>query len=64
MPHVSRQTLRAVEECPDALKPLVELQYRGVVWTQKNGKDWTLEAFLVSEAIRKPLPWQKSRFVR
>ena len=49
MPHVSRQMLRAVEECPDALKPLVELQYRGVVWTQKNGKDWTLEAFLVSE---------------
>jgi hypothetical protein len=49
MPHVSRQTLRAVEECPDALQPLVELQYRGVVWTQKNGKDWTVEAFLVSE---------------
>ena len=28
---------------------LVELQYRGVCWTQKNGKDWTVEAFLVSE---------------
>lgn len=49
MPGVSRQTLRAVEECPDALKPLVELQHRGVVWTQKNGKDWTVRAFLVSE---------------
>jgi hypothetical protein len=49
MPGVSRQTLRAVEECPDALKPLVELQYRGAVWTQKNGKDWTVRAFLVSE---------------
>jgi hypothetical protein len=49
LPHVSRQTLRAVEECPVALQPLVELQYRGVVWTQKNGKDWTVEAFLVSE---------------
>ena len=49
LPGVSRQTLRAVEECPDALKPLVELQYRGTVWTQKNGKDWTVEAFLVSE---------------
>jgi hypothetical protein len=48
MPGVSRQTLRAVEECPDALKPLVELQYRGTVWTQKNGKDWTIRAFLVS----------------
>jgi hypothetical protein len=46
---VSRQELRAVQECPDSLKPLVELQYRGVCWTQKNGKDWTVEAFLVSD---------------
>jgi hypothetical protein len=46
---VSRQELRAVQECPDQLKPLVELQYRGVCWTQKNGKDWTVEAFLVAE---------------
>ena len=49
MPNVSRQTLRAVEECPDTLKPLVELQYRGTVWTQRNGRDWTVEAFLVSK---------------
>ena len=49
LPGVSRQALRAVQECPDRLKPLVELQYRGVCWTQKNGKDWTVEAFLVSE---------------
>lgn len=49
MPGVSRQSLRAVEECPDGLKPLVELQHRGAVWTQKNGKDWTLRAFLTSE---------------
>ncbi|HUU17851.1 MAG TPA: BREX-1 system phosphatase PglZ type B [Sedimentisphaerales bacterium] len=49
MPGVSRQTLRAVEECPDPLKPLVELQYRGTVWTQKNSKDWTVRAFLVND---------------
>jgi hypothetical protein len=49
MPGVSRQTLRAVHECPDGLKPLVELQYRGVCWTQKNGKDWTVESFLISK---------------
>ncbi|MCL6447258.1 MAG: BREX-1 system phosphatase PglZ type B [Armatimonadetes bacterium] len=49
MPNVNRQLLRAGEECPDSLKPLVELQYRGTVWTQRNGKDWTVEAFLVSE---------------
>jgi hypothetical protein len=49
LPGVSRQELRAVQDCPDGLKPLVELQYRGVCWTQKNGKDWTVEAFLVSD---------------
>ncbi len=48
LPGVSRQELRAVQECPDGLKPLVELQYRGVCWTQKNGKDWTVEAFLIA----------------
>ncbi len=50
LPNVSRQFLRSPEECPDQFKPLVELQYRGVVWTQVNGKDWTVEAFLVSES--------------
>ena len=49
LPDVSRQVLRAVQECPDSLKPLVELQYRGVCWTQKNGKDWTVESFLVAD---------------
>lgn len=49
LPDVSRQVLRAVDECPDELKPLVELQYRGTVWAQRNGKDWTLRAFLVSD---------------
>lgn len=49
LPRVTRQLLRSPEECPDELKPLVELQYRGAVWSQLNGKDWTVEAFLVSE---------------
>lgn len=49
LPGVSRQTLRAPDSCPDLWKPLVELQYRGAVWTQRNNKDWTVEAFLVSE---------------
>ena len=49
VPGVGRQELGAAEACADHLKPLVELQYRGVSWTQKNGKDWTVEAFLVSK---------------
>lgn len=48
LPDVSRQTLGSAEACPSNLKPLVELQYRGTCWTQKNGRDWTVEAFMVS----------------
>jgi len=46
LPGVSRATLRATEECPNDLKPLAELQYRGVFWSQLNSKDWTVTAFL------------------
>ncbi len=49
LPAVSRQVLGAADTCPDHLKPLVELQFRGVCWTQKSGRDWTVEAFLVSK---------------
>jgi hypothetical protein len=49
LPGVSRQDLRAVETCPDHLKPLAELQYRGVIWSQSNAKDWTILAFLKSD---------------
>ena len=48
LPGVGRQDLSAAGDCPDGLKPLVELQYRGVCWTQKNGREWTVEAFLTS----------------
>lgn len=46
LPGVSRQELRAVEECPRPLQPLAELQYRGVFWSHKNGRDWTVAGFL------------------
>ena len=49
LPGVSRQELRAVESCPAYLKPLVELQYRGCIWSQLNGKDWTAFAYLKSD---------------
>ncbi len=49
LPGVSRQDLRAVESCSDILKPLAELQYRGVIWSQINGKDWTILSFLKSD---------------
>jgi hypothetical protein len=49
LPGISRPTLRATDECPPELRPLAELQYRGVFWSQHNGKDWTVAAFLQSE---------------
>ena len=49
LPGVSRQDLRAGGDCPTAVQPLIELQYRGALWHQRNGRDWSVEAFLVSE---------------
>jgi hypothetical protein len=49
LPKVSRQDLRAAGDCPYHLQPLIELQYRGAVWRQRNGRDWTVEAFLTSD---------------
>jgi hypothetical protein len=46
---VARQELRAGADCPVLHQPLVELQYRGKVWHQRNGRDWTIEAFLTSK---------------
>ena len=48
LPGVRRQDLRAVADCPEHLKPLAELQYRGVIWSHVNSKDWTIASFLQS----------------
>ncbi len=49
LPGVGRQELRAAGECRPAFLPLVELQYRGRAWHQRNGRDWSVEAFLAGE---------------
>ena len=49
LPGISREKLRAVEDCPKELAPVVELQHRGVMWLHVNGKEWTPYAFLVSK---------------
>ena len=33
----------------ELLRPLAELQYRGVIWSQINAKDWTILAYLKSD---------------
>nr|MBF0223444.1 BREX-1 system phosphatase PglZ type B [Desulfobulbaceae bacterium] len=49
LPGFGRQDLRVVEDYPEELKPIAELQYRGSIWSQYNGKDWSLLAYLKSE---------------
>ena len=46
LPGYSREQFRNLEDCPDEIKPLAGLQYLGNVWSQRNGRDWTLLAFL------------------
>lgn len=48
LPGISRSELRDVVNCPNGLKPLAELQYRGALCSQYNGKDWTVNSFLTS----------------
>lgn len=49
LPGIGRSDLRAIESCPRELQPLAELQFRGEFWSQANGKDWTINAFLTSK---------------
>jgi hypothetical protein len=46
LPGVGRSALRAVEQCPIALAPIAELQYRSQWFAHPNGRDWTVRALL------------------
>ncbi len=48
LPGTSRQMLMSGEDCESELQPLVELLYRGTVWLQRGGHDWSVTAFLTS----------------
>ena len=50
LPGIERGQLRAGEDCPEHLRPLVELLYRGVPWHHPNGRDWSVRAFLALRA--------------
>ncbi len=49
LPGVAKDFLRAAEDCPRLMAPLVEMQYRGVLWLHPNSNEWTPLAFLVSK---------------
>lgn len=46
LPGVAREDMRAVEDCPDRLKPLAALQYRSVFFSHPNGRDWSMAGWL------------------
>ena len=54
LPGIERGQLRAGEDCPERLRPLVELLYRGVAWHHTNGRDWSVRAFLTLRADSTP----------
>ena len=49
LPGVSRHQLRNADQCSWEIQPLVELVYRGIAWTHKNGRDWSVEGYFVAE---------------
>lgn len=49
LPGFGRQDLRVVENASEEIKPLIELQYRGTIWSQVNAKDWTILALLKTD---------------
>ena len=52
LPGVGRKDLRAIEQCPEFLKPLAELQYRGCWWAYNSaGRDWTVNSFLTNPKV-------------
>lgn len=52
LPGVGRKDLRAIEQCPDYLRPLAELQYRGCWWAYNSaGRDWSVSSFLTNPNV-------------
>jgi len=46
MPGIAKNDLRNVEAAGYHLQPLLEYQYTGTLFTQDNGKEWTILAFV------------------
>jgi hypothetical protein len=48
LPGIGRAAFRSADQCPHQAKHVFALQFQGQFWTQKNGKNWTPFAFLLS----------------
>lgn len=62
LPGVGRKDLRAIEQCPEFLKPLAELQYRGCWWAYNSaGRDWSVGSFLTNPTVGLELDLAKDK---
>lgn len=48
LPRISLSDLRDPARCPAKARPLVELCYRGILWINPKGREWTIFSFLSS----------------
>lgn len=46
LPGIAKDDFKKIEEASDALQPLMEYQFTGQLWTQENGREWSVLAFL------------------
>lgn len=51
LPGIAKNDLRNVEEAGLEFQPLLEYQYTGTMFTQENGKEWTILAFVENAII-------------
>lgn len=49
MPGISKADFKKIKDAPSTLQPLMEYQFTGNLWTQENGKEWTILAFIQNE---------------
>ena len=46
LPGISKSDLRNLSQADPEIAPLMEYQYTGTLWIHRNGKEWTVNAFL------------------
>lgn len=46
LPGIAKADFKNIEEAPASIQPLMEYQFSGNLWTQENGKEWTVLSFL------------------
>ena len=51
LPGWSRDAIRDIAEGPEELRPLADLQFRGIVWLQRNMKEWTARSLLGASGL-------------